>query len=426
MTLEESIRIALDRNLNLHSAKEGVLGAEFTRKSARAAFFPKWTGQYGWTWFSSPIPLGTQTIPSTPRDSPPNGAATQTTLTTIPSTSRYTFNLNTVLNQPIYSGGAISANYRSAQLGLELSKTTVDTSRLDITLQVRAAYFNVLRTEKFVDVGKQAIKQLEGQLQISQAYFEVGLIPKADVLQAEVNLANGLQVLVKSENDLAVARAAFNNLLRRDLNTPVEVVDILLYKPFPLTLEDSLEEALRQRPELKAAGFSVDQAKENVKIVRSGMLPSVSLYGNYFRNSDEVFLTGNLSGDRWTINALATLTLWDWGNVYFQVGASKVQVTQAEDARTQLKETVTLQVKDDYLNMQVAEKNIKTSEKAIEQAEENLRLNEERYKYQVATAFDVINAVTLLAQARVNYYGALSDFNIAKAALERDMGRLYP
>lgn len=92
------------------------------------------------------------------------------------------------------------------------------------------------------------------------------------------------------------------------------------------------------------------------------------------------------------------------GNIYYQVGASKV--------------------KDDYLNMLVAEKNINTAAKAIEQVEENLRLNEERYKYQVSTAFDVINVVTLLAQARTNYYGALSDFNVAKASLERSMSRL--
>ncbi len=103
-----------------------------------------------------------------------------------------------------------------------------------------------------------------------------------------------------------------------------------------------------------------------------------------------------------------------------------MKVTQAEDSKVQLIEGITLEVKNDYQIMLVAEKNISVSEKAIEQAEENLRMNEERYKYQVATATDVLDAVTLLAQARVNYYGALSDFNIAKARLERAMGRMYP
>jgi outer membrane protein TolC len=83
-------------------------------------------------------------------------------------------------------------------------------------------------------------------------------------------------------------------------------------------------------------------------------------------------------------------------------------------------------VKNGYLNMLVAEKNIDTAEKSIEQAEENLRITEERYKYQTSTQTDVVNAVTLLVQARTNYHGALSDFNVAKAQLERAMGKMYP
>jgi outer membrane protein TolC len=108
------------------------------------------------------------------------------------------------------------------------------------------------------------------------------------------------------------------------------------------------------------------------------------------------------------------------------VGENKVKVTQAEDSKIQLAEGIILEVQQDFLNMQTAEKNIGVAEKAIEQAEENLRMSEERYKYQVATATDVLDAVTLLAQARVNYYGALSDFNVARARLERAMGRMYP
>ena len=219
---------------------------------------------------------------------------------------------------------------------------------------------------------------------------------------------------------------AFNNFLRREINAPVTLVDILDYKPFPLNFEESLEEAFRRRPEIRAADISVDQAKESVKIARSAFFPTVSLSGNYSKNSDEFYLNGDLKSEKWNINALATFTLWEWGKTYYRVGESKVKVTQAEDAKTQLIEGITLEVKDDYQNMLVAEKNISVAEKSIEQAEENLRLNEERYKYQVATATDVLDAVVLLAQARVNYYSALGGFNIAKAQLERSMGRMYP
>jgi outer membrane protein TolC len=118
--------------------------------------------------------------------------------------------------------------------------------------------------------------------------------------------------------------------------------------------------------------------------------------------------------------------LWNWGDTAYKVGENRVKVTQAEDAKTQLIESIILEVKQGYLNMLVAEKNIGVAKTAIEQAEENLRMNEERYKYQVATQTDVLNAVTLLTQARTNYYGALSDFNVAKAELERSMGKMVP
>ena len=77
----------------------------------------------------------------------------------------------------------------------------------------------------------------------------------------------------RRQNDVATAKASFNILLRREINTPLEVVDILAYKAFPLSYEQSLEEALRLRPEVKTAQLNIDQAKEGVKIARSGYFP---------------------------------------------------------------------------------------------------------------------------------------------------------
>jgi outer membrane protein TolC len=408
LTLEESIKIALERSLTLHSSVVGVEGSEFKRKEAITNFLPLWTGQYNYTRYNSPISVGFA------------GASG------LGSGSRDVFNLSTTVNQPLFTGGFNLASYRFAKLGVDLSKASVETVKRDMVLQVRVGYFNILRAEKFLIVAQQQVKQFEAQLEVTKAFFEVGIVPKNDVLQAEVNLANARQSLIKVENDVATAKASFNILLRREINAPLQVVDILEYKPFPLKYEESLEEALRQRSEIKAAQLNIDQAKENVKVAKSGFFPTISLSGNYGRVSDAAGLNGDMRDERWTVQSLATITLWNWGNTAFKVGENKVKVTQAEDSKTQLIDLITLEVRDDYLNMLVAEKNINVAEKSIEQAEENLRMNEERYKYQVATQTDVINAVTLLTQTRTNYYGALSDFNVAKAQLERSMGRMFP
>jgi outer membrane protein len=423
LTLEESIKIILERNLQLHSAIVGIQGSEFRREEAITNFLPLWTGQYAYTRYNSPQTLGT-TIGTTTITLPGIGAVSIPA--SIPVTSRNVYNFNTTVSQPLFTGGANLANYYLARIGVDLSKVSVETAKRDLVLQARVGYFNILRAEKFSIVAEQQVKQFEAQLAVTNAFFDVGIVPKNDVLQAEVLLANARQGLVTAANNVAIAKASFNTLLRREINTQLEVVDILGYQPFPIGFEASLEEALRQRPEIKAAQLSIDQTKEAVKIARSGYFPIISLLGNYGRTSEEPSTFGDIRNERWTVEALATFTLWNWGNTAFKVGENKVLMTQAEDTKTQLVEAIVLEVKNDYLNMRVAEKNINVVEKAIEQAEENLRMNEERYKYQVATQTDVLNAVTLLTQTRTNYYGALSDFNIAKAQLERSMGRMYP
>ncbi|MBM4290005.1 MAG: TolC family protein [Deltaproteobacteria bacterium] len=61
---------------------------------------------------------------------------------------------------------------------------------------------------------------------------------------------------------------------------------------------------------------------------------------------------------------------------------------------------------------------------AVKQGEENLRLNEERYKEQVGTATEVIDAQTLLTRVRVNYTNALYDHQVQKAYMLRAIGRI--
>ena len=161
LSMEESIQIALERSLAVHSAKEGVMGAEFNRKTARAFFFPQWQGQYGYTWFSDPVQLGTQSatsIVTPPKPSADAGAAAVPVTVIIPATSRYTFSVFTTLTQTLFAGGALMANYRSSKLGLEISKANVDIAKRDVVLNVKQGYFNILRAEKFVEVAKQAVK----------------------------------------------------------------------------------------------------------------------------------------------------------------------------------------------------------------------------------------------------------------------------
>ncbi len=87
-----------------------------------------------------------------------------------------------------------------------------------------------------------------------------------------------------------------------------------------------------------------------------------------------------------------------------------------------MEDGIRLELQNPILDLSEAEKNIPTAQKAVDQAEENLRVSEDRYKTQVTTSTEVLDAQTLLSQARMNYYNALYDHNLAKAGLLRAIG----
>ena len=104
------------------------------------------------------------------------------------------------------------------------------------------------------------------------------------------------------------------------------------------------------------------------------------------------------------------------------VREKETRLAQAKDAKIQVEDSISLEVKDAYLRLREARDKIGVAEVAVEQAEENFRINAERFKEQVATTTEVLDAQTLLTQARSNYFNALSDYNIAWARLDRAMG----
>jgi outer membrane protein TolC len=153
----------------------------------------------------------------------------------------------------------------------------------------------------------------------------------------------------------------------------------------------------------------------------------VTLIGNYQRDADDILLDSSPGEDPdiWTITLKGEWTFWEWRKKRHDVAAARANMAKANYLLREVKDNIQLEVKKVYLSLREAEKNIQVAKKAVVQAEENFRMNEERYKQQVATSTDVLNALTLLTQARTNYFNALSEHNIAWARLERAMGVGY-
>jgi len=408
LTLKESIGIALQKNPTLQAAQGAIKEAQYRRLGTVSDFLPKATTQYSYTrldkapYFSVP-PL----IPATQIGAKDN------------------YNWTTSVTQPVFTGGALINNYLLAKTGVDIAKVEFEQTKLDLVLQVKEAYYSVLNAEKGLEVAEQAVAQLEAHYTVAQAFFDAGIIAKNDVLQVDVELAQTRQNLIKAQNALEVARSVFNTLLRRGINEAVNLGETLEYTPITIDANILTEEAFRERPELKASELGVKSAKKGVGLAASKLFPQVSIVFTYARDGDEPSVNGSQfqhDADSWNVMGVAQWNIWDWGKAWWGVGENKAKVFQAERALEQVQDGVRLDVKQASLSVVEAKQNIQVAETAVSQAEENFRINEERYKGQVATSTDVLDALTLLTRARTNYYTALSDYNVSKARLQRAIG----
>ena len=118
----------------------------------------------------------------------------------------------------------------------------------------------------------------------------------------------------------------------------------------------------------------------------------------------------------------AEWTFWEWGKTYYSQQTQESVKKELIETKNTLIDNITLEVRQAMLDLETAIKNIPTTEKAVKQGEENLRVNEERYKAQVTTITELLDAQRLLSQARVNYYTAVYTTALAKATLDRAIG----
>ena len=409
LTLEESIKIALERSLSVKSAEQEIKAKEFQERSSKADFFPKLSTSYTYTR------LDEDTV---------NDAKYGLLTKEFSPLQTDTYEFNVTATQPLFTGWGLTTLRELASLGVDTAKIKKEAVIEDLVLNVKEAYFGILKAEKLEKVAIQAEEQLEAHLRVAQAFYDVGIIAKNELLQTGVQMAQARQDLIRATNLVEITRSVFNKLLRRGLDKKVKIEDILDYHPVELTLDQCMEWAELNRPEIKELSLNVMSAEKGVEFSKSSYYPSVNLIGNYQRKADDALL-GSDPGedvDSWTIILKGEWAFWEWGKTRHDVAATRAGLAKVKYLLQDIKDNIQLEVKKAHLYLTEAEKSIQVARTAVVQAEENFRMNEERYKQQVATSTDVLDAQTLLTQARTNYFNALSEHNTAWARLERAMG----
>lgn len=402
MTLEESVRTALDNNYSIKQQEAEYDSAVWARHQARRSFGPTVN------WQSTATKMGGKYYEDMLKLSRNYG--------------------NTLsLTMPIYTGGQLEGAIKAADLAMNANELGLELSKQQVKAATMSAYYQALQAKNQIKVAQDSVNTLTEHLKNVNAQYTVGTVAKSDVLGTQVQMANAEQNLINANNSYDVAIASLNNVMGLPTDTELNLTDSLDYNVYEIPLEECTAYARSNRPDVLIADYQVAIAEAGVQQAKAGYMPKVSAQASKSWAGDSPFGSEETDqrygqSNNWTAGLVVSWDIWDNNVTQSKVNQSKAAVAKAEAAAENTRQSGDLEVRTAYLNLKAAEKSINTTQVAVDKAQEDYKIAQVRYAAGVGTNLDVMDAEEKLAQAQTNYYTALYNYNSSKAALDKAMG----
>lgn len=405
-TLQKAVETALERNFTIKAAEAGHKSAQEGTKAARSAFGPVLGTGYDYNRRQHSVS--------------PTGSLQDPEL----------FTWRVSLTQNVFSGFATLADYQKAALQEESSRAGINQARLELIRTVQEHFFTYLKAQRNVLSAKDSLDRLRSQRESSQAFYAVGVSPRIEVLQADVDVSTAESALLIAENTVETERARLNTLLLLPLNASVEYTGKLAYVPFSRSLENCLDQAYRQRPDLIIAEKAVQIAEKDIVKAKSGFYPTVTAQAGWGTLGNDAFASGSSNArarfSEWSVGIYSEWPIFEWGKTFFQTRQATYNKSKVRAEADNRRQEVGFLVKERLLAMSEAAKRIKVAQKAVEQANEAYRMAAARYRQQVGTMTDVLDAQAKLSLADASLAGSLAEYNIALSSLYAEIGEENP
>ena len=336
---------------------------------------------------------------------------------------------NVSSNILLYNNGRLEKTVRRSEYDLQASIYDVETIKNNISLQVAQQYLSVLLNKEIVQISQSALENADRLYKRAKITTDVGTTPLTVQYEAEANLARERQNLQNATINVERSLFALAQLLRLDDYRNFDVADVPLSGAIETPLaevQDFIERAYEQQPQLKAADFRIKAAEAQTEIIKTQFWPTITAsagLGTFYFNSLTMGGEENVFkqyGDNFSqqLGVNANIPIFNKGITKLQVEQSKINELVAKNTLEQQKQDVRQSVQKAAFD---ANANYQTYLAAV-QAERSTRLAfefaEKSYQAGRTTIYDLntarnnlANAEGAIAQAKYNYIFSLKLLN---------------
>lgn len=413
LTLEQSVRIGIENSKDLQISQSKIVSNKAKIKEANSLLLPQLKLNAGYLRQSEVDPY-VIIIPFSPEP---------VQLSEI-ILNNYSVILS--LRQPIYTGGRLLSTKKSAEFITTSSELDFNNEKNNLASNVQIAFWNFYKALQVKKIADSIVAQSEQHIVDTKNFLINGLATTSDVLKLEVQNSNAKLQQLEAANNIELSRVSFNRILGLPLDSRTQIdEEEIVFLPEEYNLANLTKEALDNRIELKSLDYKLKSASKNISAIKSSYYPLISLFSNYYYQNPNLRIQPpeDVFHSTWDVGINLSWDVWNWGNTSAQVTQAEQTYVQGKVNYEQLKESIELEVNQNYLNAAYLKERIEVSEKAVQQAKDNYRITKEKYDVQLATSTDIVDAETSLFQAETNYTNAVTDYRIAVIKLYKSIGK---
>lgn len=316
---------------------------------------------------------------------------------------------------------------KSKQNEIDLILEKARASKIDMTKQVKDAYFAVLLAKNSLKVLERSINNAKETLKTTETSFEQGVVSEYDLIRAKVQVNNLNPTYISAKNGLELAILQLKMIL--SLPQDQEIVFVENLEDFSgriisVSAAES-ERAANNNSDIRQLDLNIASLQHSLRMVNSQHLPSLSAFGQYTYQTqaeDFKFADYNWVGSA-AVGLQLSIPIFNGRTVVNKAKQLKISLQELELQKQYASDGIELQIQAAINSMKAAQEQLLVNKDAISQAERGYEIAKVRYQTGSGTILELNDSELSMTQANLNYQQSLYDFLTAQTNLEKVLGK---
>lgn len=311
------------------------------------------------------------------------------------------------------------STYRARVEELKAADLNYKNARDLIVLVVGGTYMQVIASEARVGTTKAQLQTAQTLLTQAQDMKNAGMTPAIDVLRAQVQFQVQQQRVIASVNEFETQKLRLARLIGLPIGQQFQLIDNIPLTPAePLTVDQALERAYRDRPDYQSAKAQLRAAEQSKRAATAEALPSLQFNGDYGvlgrRPTD--------SHGTFTAAAGIKIPIFQGGRVRGDIMQADALMKRRQNEMDDLRGRIEFEIRSAFLDLQSAADQVKVAQSSTRLAQETLTQAQDRFRAGVTNNIEVVQAQESIATTNESFINSTFIYNVAKLSLARALG----